>query len=84
MKEEIVRYSPETTSDSSSPDWEDDITDAPRDAPRKAVWIPMGLKAGHWYLSRERGIHNLVNAVLREYMESEIARQQGEPRGEEE
>ena len=51
-------------------DWEDDIIDAPRDAPRKAVWVPMDMGTRHWYISRERGVHNLVNAVLRSYMES--------------
>ena len=58
--------------------WEDDIIDAPHDAPRKAVWVPLSAKAGGWYLTRERPIHDLVNAVLRDYMELELTGQQSE------
>ena len=55
-------------------DWEDDIIDAPHDAPRKAVWVPMDDATRHWFISRERSVHNLVNAVLRSYMESETVK----------
>ena len=58
-------------------EWEDEIIEAPRDAPRKAVWVPMDTGIRHWYISRERSVHNLVNAVLRSYMEAETAREEG-------
>ena len=75
--EKIVRV-PGVKYDPTPYDWEDDIIDAPHDAPRKAVWVPMGMATGHWYITRERSVHNLVNAVLREYMESEITRQKSD------
>ena len=81
-EENIVRRS--VTYDVTPQEWEDAIIEAPHDAPRKSVWIPMDHKTGHWYLSRERPIHNLVNSVLREYMEAEIARRQAESDGEKE
>lgn len=78
MAEERIVRIPGVKYDPIPKEWEDDIIDAPHDAPRKSVWVPMGLSSGSWYISRERPIHDLVNAVLREYMESEIARQQTE------
>ena len=72
-EEEIVR-SPGVKNDPAPQDWEDNIIDAPHDAPRKAVWVPMDMGTRHWYISRERGVHNLVNTVLRSYMESETTK----------
>ena len=77
VEENIVRI-PGVPFDPVKKDWEDDIVDAYRDAPRKAVWVPMDSKASAWYISRERGIHDLVNAVLREYVENETARRKSE------
>ena len=78
MAEENIVRRPGIPFDPVKKDWEDDIVDAYRDTPRKSVWIPMDWRTGHWYLSRERGIHDLVNAALREYMEREIAHRQSE------
>ena len=78
MAEENIVRRPGIPYDPVKKDWEDRIVDAYRDAPRKAVWVPMGWHTGHWYISRERSIHDLANAVLREYMEAEIARRQAE------
>ena len=78
-EEKIVRV-PGVKYDPVPEPWEDDIIDAPHDAPRKAVWVPLPGKAGDWYLTRERPIHDLVNAVLRDYMELETARQRSEGR----
>lgn len=79
-EEQIVRF-PAVKNDPVPQDWEDNIIDAPHDAPRKAVWVPLPVKAGNWYLTRERAIHDLVNAVLLEYMELELTGQQleGQP-----
>ena len=78
MAEENIVRIPGVKYDPIPKEWEDDIIDAPHDAPRKSVWVPMTHNAGHWYLSRQRPIHDLVNAVLREYMEAKVACQQEE------
>ena len=75
-EENIVRVS--VTYDNTPQEWEDDIVDAYRDYPRKSIWIPLAHQTGNWYITRERGIHNLVNAALREYMEATIAPQKAE------
>ncbi len=77
-EEKIVRV-PGVKYDPVPKPWEDDIIDAPHDAPRKAVWVPMEDATRHWFISRERSVHNLVNAVLREYVESEIANNKTPP-----
>lgn len=74
--EERIVSSPGIPFDPVKKDWEDEITDAYRDPTRKAVWIPMSHRTGNWYLTRERGIHDLANAALRAYIEAEIARRQ--------
>ena len=84
MAEERIVRIPGVKYDPIPKEWEDDIIDAPHDAPRKAVWVPMADYAGHWYLSRQRPIHDLVNAVLREYMEAAVARQQREGQADQE
>jgi hypothetical protein len=71
-EENIVRH-PGIPFDPVKKDWEDDIIDAPHDTPRKAVWVPMADRTTHWYISRERSVHSLVNFVLRIHMESELA-----------
>ena len=79
-EENIVRVS--VTYDTTPQEWEDDIVDAYRDHPRKSIWIPLAHQTGNWYITRERGIHNLVNAALREYMEAATAPQKAEVRTE--
>lgn len=84
MAEEETVPVPGVKYDSTPQDWEDEIIDAPHAPPRKGVWVPLAPSAGHWYISRERPIHDLVNVALREYMESEIARQPAEGRADQE
>ena len=69
--EKIVRV-PGVKYDPVPKPWEDDIIDAPHDAPRKAVWVPMDDRTRFWYVTRERSVHNLVNVVLRAHMESKL------------
>jgi hypothetical protein len=76
MAEENIVRRPRIPMDPVKTDWEDDIIDAPHDTPRKAVWVPLDFATRYWYISRERSVHNLVNAVLREYMESEMANEE--------
>ena len=82
-EEDIIKYSHQPPpGDLPPPDWEAEIIDAPRGAPRKSVWVPMENTVRYWYISQERNVHDLVNSVLREYMESEIARQRPEAESE--
>ena len=78
MAEENIVRRPGIPFDPVERDWEDDIVDAYRDAPRKAVWVPMDDNTRHWYMAQQPGVHDLVNSVLRSYIEAEIARQQAE------
>ena len=74
MPEENLLRVPDVKHNPTLQDWEDEIIDAPHDTPRKAIWVPMDMSTRHWYISRERSVHNLVNTVLRSYMESETTK----------